>query len=107
MRAKEETNTRKDVEVVKFTKYVNPKGGPIRGFATVRIGLMVIKDIQLVAFEKDGEEDFSVKMPSTKGKNKDGQDEWYPNVWVDAGSKEASRRVYEEITRAILQVYPG
>ena len=104
---REQTNEqRAAIELIGFRAFKADKG-PLRGFATVRVGNVVIKDVQLLERQKDGQSDFSTSMPSTKGKNKDGQEEWYPLVWFDLGSKEANRHCYEDITKAILQVYPG
>lgn len=101
---KEQTNEqRAAIELLDFRAFKADKG-PLRGFATVRVGNVVIKDIQLLEY-KDA--DFSISMPSTKGKDKDGSDKWFPLVWFDLGSKEANRHCYEDITKAILQVYPG
>ena len=98
--------TRAAIELVRFNAFKAAKG-PLRGFATVRVGNVVIKDIQLLEFTKDGEPDFQIAMPQAKGKDKDGKDEWYPLVWLDLGSKEANARAYNDICKEVLAVYPG
>lgn len=100
---KETKVERAAIELVEFRAY-RPDRGPLRGFATVRIGNTVVKDIQLLEYKKD---DFSISMPSTRGKDKDGNEKWFPLVWFDLGSKEANKHCYEDITKAILEVYPG
>ncbi len=101
---KEQTNeTRQAIEVKDFRAY-NPGKGPLRGFAVVRIGNVVVKDVQLLEY-KEG--DFSIAMPQVKGKDKDGNEAWYPLVWFDLGSKEANKHCYEDICAAVLKFYPG
>ena len=104
-RANEETRQeeRPAVELVRFAEYKSGKG-PLRGFATVRIGCVVIKGIQLLEFKDN---DFSIQMPQEKGTNKDGKEEYFPIVYVDCGNKEANRHVYEDVTKAVLAAYPG
>ena len=91
------------VELVRFQAYKAAKG-PLRGFATVRVGCVVIKDIQVLEFKED---DITIQMPSTKGVNKDGKEEYFPNVWIDCGNKEANKHVYDDITKVVVDAYPG
>ena len=91
------------IEVKDFRAY-NPGKGPLRGFAVVRIGSVVVKDVQLLEY-KEGH--FSVAMPQAKGKDKDGNDAWFPLVWFDLGSKEANKHCYDDICEAVLKCYPG
>ena len=91
------------IEVQKFTPYKAEKG-PLRGFAVVKIGCVVIKGVQLLEYKED---DFSISMPSEKGKDKDGKDAYYPLIWLDLGDKSANRKAYEDVTKEILKCYEG
>lgn len=100
---RKEVNERAFVELVKLQLYKADKG-PLRGFATVRVGCVVIKDIQVLEFK---ENDITISMPSTKGTNKEGKEEYFPNVWIDMGSKDENRKIYDKITEVVLDAYPG
>ena len=95
------------IEIVKFTPYKAEKG-PLRGFATVKIGCVVIKGVQLLEYkDNNGDPDYAISMPSEKGKDKDGKDAYFPLIWLDLGDKSANRKAYEDVTAEILRVYEG
>ena len=57
----QKTEEQKAAIEVKDFRAFNPGKGPLRGFAVVRIGSVVVKDVQLLEY-KQGH--FSVAMPS-------------------------------------------
>lgn len=86
-----------EIEVVSFRDYVGQRDSSLLGFATVRIGQVVVSGIQLVS----GRNGAFCNMPQEKGS--DGK--YYNKVWIDTGSKEFNKDVYNAITKAVKEFY--
>lgn len=91
------TKTRETVEVINFTEYQGNRNSSLLGFATVRVDRVVVTGIRLMS----GKNGFFCNMPQEKGS--DGN--YYNKVWVDTGSKEDNKNLYDEINEAVKEFY--
>lgn len=91
------TKTRANIEVLSFTEYTS-KDSSLIGFATVRVDRVVISGVRLMV-SKSG--NWFVNMPSNKGADNN----YYNIVWVDTGSKDGNKALYEEICDVVKDYY--
>jgi len=84
------------IEVTAFRAYKGQNSN-LLGFATVRVDRVVITGIKLMS----GKNGFFCNMPQEKGS--DGN--YYNTVWMDTGSKEDNKDLYDEINEAVKDYY--
>lgn len=84
-----------EIRVEQFTEYKAKKGRKtsLIGFATVTIDNVTISGISVM----EGKEGLWCSFPARLGKNKDNEDEYFPVVWLNYGSKEENRIAYDAV----------
>ena len=90
-----------EITVESFSEYKPKKGRKTNliGFATVTINNVTISGISVM----DGEKGIWCSFPSRLGKDKNGEDEYFPVVWLNFGSKDENKLAYDAVAVKIQE----
>lgn len=90
-----------EIIVEQFNEYTPKKGRKTNliGFATVTVDNVTISGISVM----EGDRGLWCSLPARLGTNKNGEDEYYPIVWLNYGSKEENRIAYDTIAAKVQE----
>lgn len=93
--AKKQNDEFPNIRVEQFNEYKPKKGRKtsLIGFATVTIDNVTISGISVM----QGDKGIWCSFPSRLGKNKNDEEEYFPIVWLNFGSKEENKIAYDAV----------
>lgn len=87
------------VKVLSISKLDNAKGKCV-AIGTVSMSGIAISGVRLM----DWGDHCSCEMPTRKGKDRDGNDSYFPLVWFDH-DKDSNKDCYQMVTDALIKAY--
>ena len=88
-----------EIRVEQFNEYTpkRDRKTDLIGFATVTIDNVTISGISVM----EGDRGIWCSFPARLGKDKEGEDKYFPIVWLNYGSKEENRIAYDAIAAKV------